>query len=170
MSRPPPPRPSRRPTLVYTIHVDAPPAEVWRAIVDPDLTHRYFYGLFVRSTFRPGARIVFETPAGEPHMTGTVVELRPRSRLVVRARILKDEDTAADAPSRITWEIEPVAGGCRLTVVHDEFEGETASYGVVKQAWPTVVEGLRELMETGDVQRAREAWPETARERLESEP
>ena len=41
-----------------------------------------------------------------------------------------DEDVTPDPASRITWEIESVGDElCKLTVVHDGFDEETATFG-----------------------------------------
>jgi hypothetical protein len=38
---------------------------------------------------------------------------------------------------------------CRLTLVHDEFEGETATYYSVEHGWSQILSGLKTLIETG---------------------
>jgi uncharacterized protein YndB with AHSA1/START domain len=58
---------------------------------------------------------------------------------------------AAEEPSRVTWEIEPQAGGvCLLTVVHDRLEGapKTAA-GVAGTGWMGVLSSMKTLLETG---------------------
>lgn len=64
-----------RPKLVHRIHIRASVAELWRAITDPRFTEQYFYGLSVRSDWKSGARIVYETLKGEPHMVGTLLKV-----------------------------------------------------------------------------------------------
>ncbi len=150
---------STRPTLVHRIHIRASAEEVWRAITDPLFTEQYFYGLSVRSDWKMGARIVYESLAGGPHMVGTLLEVDPPRRLSFSVRVLRDEETAADLPSRVTWELEPAEGGCNLTVVHDEFEAETPTYRTVEGGWPLALEGLRELLETGKADDSQRAWP-----------
>jgi uncharacterized protein YndB with AHSA1/START domain len=46
------------------------------------------------------------------------------TRLSYTWRALYDEETAAEEPSRVSWEIEPQDDGVsKLTVVHDRLEG-----------------------------------------------
>jgi len=58
------------------------------------------------------------------------------------------EDVEREGTSRVTWEIEPVADSCRLTVVHDQLpEGVNEEiYG----GWPMILSGLKTLLETGE--------------------
>jgi len=61
---------------------------------------------------------------------------------------LWSDEVKTAGPSRVTWEIEPVADSCRLTVTHDQFpEGANpALYG----GWPMILSGLKTLLETGE--------------------
>lgn len=93
-------------------------------------------------------------------MVGTLLKVEPPRRLRFSVRVLRDAETAADLPSRVTWEIEPVEGGCELTVVHDEFEAETSTYRTVEGGWPLALEGLKELLETGQATESQRAWPD----------
>jgi hypothetical protein len=54
----------------------------------------------------------------------------------------------SEGATRVTWEIEPVADSCRLTVTHDQLrEGASAElYG----GWPMILSGLKTLLETGE--------------------
>jgi hypothetical protein len=38
---------------------------------------------------------------------------------------------------------------CRLTLVHDEFDGETKTYREVEHGWSQILSGLKTLIETG---------------------
>jgi hypothetical protein len=58
-------------------------------------------------------------------------------------------ETAKDRPSRVTWEIERRGDTCKLTLIHDDFDGETATYKSVGPGWNPVLSGLKTLLETG---------------------
>jgi len=49
-----------------------------------------------------------------------------------------------------TWEIEPMGEMCKLTLVHDGFPSETATYRDVGGGWPLVLSSLKSLLETGE--------------------
>jgi len=150
---------SGRPTLVHHVDIAAPPERVWKAITEPAYVEQYFFALRPRGDWLVGARIVYETASGATHLVADLREIQPARRLRYAVRLLRSTDTAGDLPSRVTWEIEPTATGCRLTVVHDEFEGETETYRRMGGGWPTALAGLKELVETGRAVRAQRAWP-----------
>jgi hypothetical protein len=49
----------------------------------------------------------------------------------------------------VTWEIEPLGDVCKLTLVHDDFDGETATFKSVGSGWNPILSGLKTLLETG---------------------
>jgi hypothetical protein len=58
--------------------------------------------------------------------------------------------SSLDPPSRITYEIEPMGATCKLTMTHDGFETETATYRRVAGGWSFILSGLKTLLETGE--------------------
>ena len=60
-----------------------------------------------------------------------------------------DPATAVERPSRVSWEIEKQGEVCRLTLVHDDFDGETKTYREVEHGWADILSGLKTLIETG---------------------
>jgi hypothetical protein len=60
---------------------------------------------------------------------------------------LWDEKMRAEPPHKVTWEITPMKGVCKLTVMHEDL-GEEAlrqvAGGIV-----SIVSGLKTLLETG---------------------
>ena len=62
-----------------------------------------------------------------------------------------DEELAAEAQSRVAWEIEPQDDGtCLLTLVHDRLEGAPKTAASVAGGWMTVLGRLKNLLETGE--------------------
>ena len=61
-----------KPVHVYQAFIDAPTEEVWKAIVEGDVTVDYFYGTRVESTWEPGAEGVYTYPDGSRAAEGEV--------------------------------------------------------------------------------------------------
>lgn len=85
--------------------------------------------------------------APRPLVEGENLEVDAPRRLVQSYRAVWDDDIAAAATSRVTWEIEPVGDSCRLTVTHDQLadNADPHLYG----GWPMILSGLKTWLETG---------------------
>ena len=87
----------------------------------------------------------------EPAIIGEVVAADRPHRLECTFDARWDDEVAPDAPTRIVWELEPAGDGVtRLTVVHDGFPSETATYRQVGGGMPFILSGLKTLLETGE--------------------
>lgn len=137
-------------SFAYETYVRTTPDQVWRAITDGEVTRQYFFGSPVESTWRVGAPVAFLTPDGAGHVAeGTVLEVEPPRRLVYESRLLYDAELAKDRAIRLTWEIEPLGEVCRVRIIHDRFEGETASYHAIVNGVPALMASIKSLLETG---------------------
>jgi uncharacterized protein YndB with AHSA1/START domain len=136
-------------TQVYQVFIRATPERIWEAIIRPEFTVQYFHG--ARIELSPERRMMFG-PDGSTWGDEAVIEYDPPRRLVHGWRSLYSAELAEEAPSRVTWEIEPQEGGyCKLTVVHDQLEGAPKTAGSVSGAgWMFVLSGLKTLVETGE--------------------
>jgi uncharacterized protein YndB with AHSA1/START domain/DNA-binding transcriptional ArsR family regulator len=135
---------------VFEIYIKTTPDRLWEAITNPEMRRKYTFGVRVESDWTPGSR--YEGMAGSPLMAileGENLEVDPPRRLVQSFRALWSDDVRSEGTSRVTWEIEPVADSCRLTVTHDQLrEGANNElYG----GWPMVLSGLKTLLETGEM-------------------
>lgn len=137
------------PRHVFSIYIKTTPERLWDAITTSEFTQRYYYSNTVDSDWIAGSPVVYAIQ-GEQAIVGEVVGSdRPR-RLVCTFDARWDDEVAPDAPSRITWEIADEAPGvCRLTVVHDGFDTETATFGQIGGGMPFILSGLKTLLETG---------------------
>lgn len=151
---------------MYRIYIVAPPESIWDAITRPEWTVKYGYAMLVDYDLRPGgsfrvrANEGMKAVPGVPDVIsdGEVLEVDPPRRLVQTWRMTMTPELAAEAYTRLTWDLEPVRGGVtRVTVTHDvtgapawaavlagEAEGKGAGGG-----WSEVLSGLKTLLETG---------------------
>jgi uncharacterized protein YndB with AHSA1/START domain/DNA-binding transcriptional ArsR family regulator len=138
-----------RPRHVFQVYIRATPEQLWQAITDPDFTEQYFHRGRVASTFKNGERLSYYID-GELAVDGQVVESEPPKRLVQTWKFTRNPIYREDAPSRVTWEIEPVGETCKLTLTHDDFAGETLTFKSVGSGWPVVLSSLKSFLETGE--------------------
>ena len=136
------------PRHVYEIFIRTTPERLWRAITDPADTRLYYFGTEVQSDWKTGSKLVY-LDHGQVTLDCKILEIDPAHRLVHTFTITYDPEAAADKPSRVTWEIEKMGDACRLTLVHDDFDGETKTYREVEHGWSQILSGLKTLIETG---------------------
>ncbi len=141
-----------KPKQVYQVVIKATPEQVWDAITKPEFISKYFFGSRLESSLVPGEPWLSYSPdRSQLWVEGTVLEADPPRRLSHTWRTLYDPECADDAPSRVTYEIEPMPNGLvKLTAVHDGFEGETKTYRNVAGGWSYVLSSLKTLLETGE--------------------
>jgi len=133
-----------------TVSVDASAEDVWRAITEPDLVAKYYFGTRVESEWQPGGPIAWsgEYEGKEYHDHGTVLEVVPRERLVhTHFSPLSGREDVPENYHTLTWLIEPDGDGTRLTLTQDN----NHSYDDVEHSeknWQQVLEGLKTVVES----------------------
>ena len=137
--------PMSAPKHVYEVYIRATPEQVWQALTDPELTKQYYYGTEVQSDWKPGSPMVYRNPDGTESIQCEIVEVEPASRLVHTFYFPGTDET----PSRCTWTIEARGDATLLTLTHDEFDGETATFRSVAHGWVPILSGMKTLLETG---------------------
>lgn len=133
---------------VFEIYIKTTPERLWEAITSEQMRKRYSFGVGTVSDWTEGSEYRSEVPGVVEIAAGTNLEVDPPRRLVQSFTALWSEDVQREGESRVTWEIEPVGGSCRLRVTHDRLGAEANSelFG----GWPMILSGLKTLLETGE--------------------
>ena len=138
-----------KPSHLFLVYIRTTPERVWEGITNSEFTTQYYYSSTVESDWTPGSPMVYKI-GDEPQILGEVIESDPPRRLVTTFAAKWSDELAGDAPTRLTWEIEPAGPGVtKLTVLHDGFDGETATYRTVREGWPFILSGMKTVLETG---------------------
>ena len=134
---------------VYQVFIKASAEQIWDAITKPDWTARYFHG--ARITVTP-SHYDSRGPDGAVWGDSDTLEWDPPRKLSHGWRSTYDPELAAEAESRVTWEIEEQESGFSLlTVTHDKLEGAPKTAASVSgTGWTMVLSGLKTLLETGE--------------------
>jgi uncharacterized protein YndB with AHSA1/START domain len=136
-------------TKVFRVFIRATPERIWEALTKTEFTSKYFYGTSVESTFEVGAPILSYGGDGTLQRDGEVLESDPPRKLVATWRSLWDAETAAEPPSRVSYEIEETEPGvCQVTVIHDRLDKSPKTAGSL-DGWAYILSGLKTLLETG---------------------
>jgi uncharacterized protein YndB with AHSA1/START domain len=137
------------PMHVYEIYIRATPERIWQALTDSELVKRYYFGSVIESDFKPGSPLVYrQADGGRIDIEGEVIEADPPRRLVHTFTGRWDAEVN-DPQTRVAWEITPMGESCRLSVTHDGFTEENATFAQTKGGWPIILSGLKTLVETG---------------------
>jgi uncharacterized protein YndB with AHSA1/START domain len=153
------------PTQVYRIVIKASAQAIWDAITKPEWTARYAYGGRAEYDLKAGGRFRMWASAemkavGLPDelIVGEVIESYPPRKLVQTWHPLFNADTAAETPTRLTYEIQENQGSvCTVTITHD-VTGAPLVAGMVPGGgdpvrggggWPWTLSDLKSLLETG---------------------
>ena len=92
--------------------------------------------------------LTFDEYVGQQHRHGAA-EFEPLSRLSYTWHVEFAEKLSREAPSRVTFVLEPLGAVVRLTVTHDQFEPDSEVLKGVCQGWPKVLCSLKSLLEAG---------------------
>jgi uncharacterized protein YndB with AHSA1/START domain/DNA-binding transcriptional ArsR family regulator len=136
-------------TAVFEVFIKTTPERLWEAITDPEQRRKYSFGVETHSDWTPGSEYRAGVPGGVDIAAGENVRIEPPRLLVQTFNALWSDEVRAQGTTRVTWEIEPVASSCRLTVTHDQLPADANPelYG----GWPMILSGLKTLLETGEL-------------------
>jgi uncharacterized protein YndB with AHSA1/START domain len=133
-----------------TVVVDADPEQCWRTLTDPELVEKYFFGTHVSCDWQVGSAITYSGEwDGTPYEDkGTVIEIEKPLRLVTS--FFSPMSGKPDVPENyqtVTYRVQPVDGGCRVSVSQDNNESaEAAEHSSAN--WLSILEGLRKVAPT----------------------
>ena len=137
------------PSHVFVVFIKATPERIWDAITESEFTLQYYFASTVESDWTAGTDYTYFLE-GRPGIVGTVLESDPPKRLAMTFDARWDDEVTPDLPSRIAWEIEPAGTELsKLTVIHDGFADENATYQQISGGMPVILSGLKTLLETG---------------------
>jgi DNA-binding transcriptional ArsR family regulator/uncharacterized protein YndB with AHSA1/START domain len=152
-----------KPEFVYTTYIHTTPERLWQALTAPAFTSRY-WSMTIDSDWKPGSTMTWHTRGitiADPEQV--VLESEPYRRLSYTWQTVTPEwaaslnltddardRLAAEARSKVTFEIEPLGDQVRLTVIHDDLKPDGLMRTLISGGWPRVMANLKTLLETGD--------------------
>jgi uncharacterized protein YndB with AHSA1/START domain len=138
-----------KPSYVYVIYVSTTPEKLWKALVDGEMTKKY-WNHENASDWKAGSRWEHRRVdgSGKVDVCGKILESTPPRRLVLSFAYPAEIENPARV-SRVTFDIEPGSKGpVRLTVRHEDLEPDVLDK--ISKGWPLVLSGLKSLLETGE--------------------
>ena len=138
-----------RQTYVRLVAADI--EDVWRALTDPDEVQQYADNV-VESTWMPGEPLRYRDGDDVVVIEGTVIDVDAPHRLVHTFAYTAHADAAArgEAPTTVTWSLEPGDEGTHVSIVHDGFVERSATWRNVEDSWEQLLDGLVDLFDDGE--------------------
>jgi uncharacterized protein YndB with AHSA1/START domain len=141
-------------TAQVSKHVDAPPAEVWKAITDPAKLKRFFFGAEIESGWKPGDPIRWRGEfKGKPYEDkGEIREAVPGERLSFSH--YSPLSGVPDKPENyhlVVFDLAPEGKGAKVTLTQSNLDGSVKPSDREHRAeyeknWQTPLDGLAKVV------------------------
>jgi len=96
-----------RSTFVYVTYIRTSAETLWSALLKPEFTKQYWFGMQMVSDWKPGASWKLVFPDGRIGDTGEVLEIDAPRRLVIRWHNEFRPELKAEGPAQCSFELEP---------------------------------------------------------------
>jgi len=138
------------PKFTYVSYIRTTPEKLWTALTSGDATQQYWWGRRIESAWQKGSPLKLTMENGEIDVHGEIVHVEKSKMLSYTFSTNCAEEYGKEAPSRVTFQIEPQnANIIKLTVTHDAFEPGSKVYEGICEGWPGILSGLKSVVETG---------------------
>lgn len=133
-----------------SVHVDATPETVWRALTEPEIVKQYFFGTTVESGWQLGDSISYrgEWEGKSYEDRGTVLEVEP-PRLLVTS-FFSPSSGLPDVPEnrqKVSYEITATDSGSTVSITQDNnADADGAEHASAN--WQAVLDGLAKVVAT----------------------
>ncbi len=144
----------------YVLYIRSTTAKVWRALIDPEQTRRYWADTWQDCEWKPGAAWRIVVPDGRTADSGRIVEIEPERRMVISWRNELQAALRDEGYSRAVYELEQQGDMVRLAVKHTMDRPDSKFIKAVAEGWPMILSSLKSLLETGESLEATRRWPE----------
>ena len=146
--------------FLYVIYIFAPPQKIWDHLTDPEMNKKFWSGYHQDSSWRVGADYKITAADGRVWDEGKVLESDPPRRLRVSWNHLADPAMQAEGESICTFELEAAQPGVtKLTLTHEIGVADSKLIVAVSGGWPSILSGLKTLVESGHTLAARDKHP-----------
>ena len=133
----------------HELTVAVPASEVWRALTDPELTRRFYYGMSVASAWKRGSSISYTFGADQVGESGFVVDVVAGRRLSLDTRFLFDQSLAAEPSHETTWQLSAAGTGTRIRLTYDVPDAAPLAAKLLHDDGDVPLRGLRLVVDAG---------------------
>lgn len=148
--------------FVYVAYIRTTPEKLWDALLNPEFTRAYWFGVNHESEWKKGSSWKMVFADGTVTDAGEVLEIEKPKRLVLRWRNEFRPELRAEGYSRCAFDIEGNGSATKLTVTHEIEKTGSKLIEAVSGGWPKILSNLKSLLETGEVVTYDKEWRKSA--------
>ncbi|HEV3233923.1 MAG TPA: SRPBCC family protein [Candidatus Dormibacteraeota bacterium] len=134
-----------------SVVIDAPAADVWEALTNPELVRVYLHGTNVATDWQVGSPITWtgEWKGNAYQDKGTVLEVEPEKRLTTTHwSPLGGSEDKPENYHTVTYELAENGGGqTTLTLKQDNNPSQEAADAMAQNNWLPILQKLKEVVE-----------------------
>jgi uncharacterized protein YndB with AHSA1/START domain len=142
--------PERLPLKDHVVSIDimVPRQRVWDEITKLGKVQRSVMHTLLESTMKPGAKLRYYSPDKKRvFVVGEIREITPPRRFSHTYNLVMH----GEPPSLVTWELEEIKGGCRVTITHSGWTEQVKTHKGVVGGWKQILAALKSELETGQL-------------------
>lgn len=136
--------------FVYVTYIRTTPEKLWDALLKPEFTRLYWFGISQVSEWKKGAAWKLVYSDGRTSDTGEVLEIEKPKRLVIKWRNELQPEMKAEGYSQCAFDLDAADDIVRLTVTHEIGVSGSKFIAGISGGWPAVLSNLKSLLETGN--------------------
>ncbi|MBI3596006.1 MAG: SRPBCC family protein [Nitrospirae bacterium] len=134
--------------FVYVSYIKTTIDVLWKALTSPEFTRKYWLGQSIVCDWKVGSPLKLVKTDGVVVNLGKVLIVEKPKVLSHTWNPQTKEGTSVEAPSRVTFHLEPDEQIVKLTVTHDEFPVNSKVFPQINGGWPVIISSLKSLLET----------------------
>jgi uncharacterized protein YndB with AHSA1/START domain len=135
------------PDQLCSVVIHVPAETVWAEITKTGTVQRPLFNTVLHIDLRPGGRLRYSSPDGKRvFVVGQVLEVDPPRRLRHTYRFTMTPEQVTE----VTWQLDEVPEGCRVTVTHAGWtdEKDAKKHGA---GWVEILRLLKSELESGSI-------------------
>jgi len=135
--------------LVFVTDIGSPPETLWAALTNPGFGGHTAFGRDFQGEWTAGATLLCDLPDGSIKSSGQIEVFDPPKHLRIYWRVESMGEQGSVPATRVSYEIQPLNGGSRLTVI-ESYDGPVDEEYIEggREGWKHILGHLKQSLES----------------------